>query len=60
MWKKNPTHVNTQSELTNAYLKEQTDYIQDQINKIRDSVEERQSRIASQTVNEVSRRKSTK
>ena len=49
----------TQSELTNAYLKEQTEYIQDLINKIRDSVDDRQSRIASKAVNEVSRRKST-
>ena len=30
-----------------------------QIDKIRDSVEDRQSRIAWQTINEVSRRKST-
>ena len=48
-----------QNELTNTYLKEQTEYIQNQINKIRDSVEDSQSRIAWQTVNEVSRRKST-
>ena len=41
------------------YLKEQTEYIQNQIDKIRDSVEDRQSRIARQTINEVSRRKST-
>ena len=34
-------------------------YIQNQINKIRDSVEDRQSRTARQTVNKVSRRKST-
>ena len=40
------------------YLKEQTEYIQNQIDKIRDSVEDRQSRIAWQTINEVSRRKS--
>ena len=33
--------------------------MQNQIDKIRDSVEERQSRIARQTINEVSRRKST-
>ena len=37
---------------TNTYLKEQTEYIQDQINKIRHSVEDRQFRIAWQTVNE--------
>ena len=42
-----------------AYLKEQTEYIQNQIDKIRDSVEDRQSRIAWQRKNEVSRRKST-
>ena len=48
-----------QSELNNTYLKEQTEYIQDQINKIRDSVDDRQSRIAWQTVKEVSRKKST-
>ena len=38
--------------------KEQTEYIQNQIDKIRDSVEDRQSRIAWQT-NEASRRKNT-
>ena len=48
-----------QNELTSLYLKEQTEYIQNQIDKIRDSVEDRQSRIAWQTINEVSRRKST-
>ena len=41
------------------YLKEQTEYVQNQIDKIRDSVEDRQSRIAWQTINKVSRRKST-
>ena len=41
------------------YLKEQTEYIQNQIDKIRGSVEDRQSRIAWQTINEMSRRKST-
>ena len=40
-------------------LKEQKEYIQSQIDKIRDSVEDRQSRIAWQTVNEMSKRKST-
>ena len=35
-----------QRELTNAYRKEQTKFIQDQINKIRHSVEDRQSQIA--------------
>ena len=48
-----------QNELTNIYLEEQTEYIQNQNNKFRDLVEHRQSRKAWQTVNEVSRRKST-
>ena len=48
-----------QNELTNIYLKEYTEYIQNQIDKIRDSVKDRQSRIAWQTINEVSRRRST-
>ena len=43
----------------NGTIKEQTEYIQNQIDKIRDSVEDRQSRIAWQTINEVSRRKNT-
>ena len=34
-----------QSELTNAYLKEKPEYIQDQVNKIRRSIEDRKSRI---------------
>ena len=61
--RKNPTNTNAlilkkaQNELANIYLKEQTQYIQNQINKIRDSVEDRQSRIAWQTINEVSKRK---
>ena len=63
-YRRNSTNINAQklkkqNELTNVYLKEQTDYIQNQINKIRDLVEDRQSRIAWQTVNKVSRRKST-
>ena len=49
----------TENEWTNIYLKEQTEYIQNQINKIRDSVGDRQSRLAWQTVNKVGRRKST-
>ena len=59
--RKNPTNTNAlklkkaQNELTNIYLKEQTEYIQNQIDKMRDSVEDRQSRIAWQTINEVSR-----
>ena len=50
--RKNPTNTNAlklkkvQNELANIYLKEQTEYIQNQIDKIRDSVEDRQSRIA--------------
>ena len=40
-------------------MKEQTKYIQNQIDNIRDSVEDRQSRIAWQTINEVGRRKNT-
>ena len=63
--RKNPTNTNAlklkkaQNEFANIYLKEQIEYIQNQIDKIRDSVEDRQSRIAWQTTNEVSRRKST-
>ena len=62
--KKNQTNANAQklkkaqSELTTTYLKEETEYIQDKIYKIRNSIEERQSRIAWQTVNEVSKKKS--
>ena len=62
--RKNPTNTNAlklkkeQNELANIYLEEQTEYIQNQIEKIRDSVEDRQSRIACQTINEASRRKS--
>ena len=63
--RKNPTNTNAlklkkaQNRLASIYLKEQTEYIQNQIDKIRDSVEDRQSRIAWQTINEVSRRKNT-
>ena len=63
--RKNPTNTHAlklkkaQNELSNIYLKEQTEYIQNQIDKIRDPDEDRQSRIAWQTVNEVSGRKST-
>ena len=62
---KNPTNTNAlklktaQYQLAGIYIKEQTEYIQNQIDKIRDSVEDRQSRIAWQTINEVSRRKNT-
>ena len=48
-----------QNELANIYLKEQTEYIQNQIDKIRDLVEDRQCRIAWQTINKLSRRKDT-
>ena len=61
-YRKNPTHTNArklkkaQYQLAGIYLKEQTECIQNQIDKIRDSVEDR---IAWQTINEVRRRKST-
>ena len=48
IWKK--------KELGNIYPKEQIEYIKNHINKIRDSVEDKQSRMAWQTVNEVNRR----
>ena len=63
-YRKNSTNTNAlklkkaQYQLAGIYLKEQSEYIQNQIDKIRDSVEDRQSRIAWQTINEVSRRKS--
>ena len=62
---KKPTNTNAlklktaQYQLAGVYIKEQTEYIQNQIDKIRDSVEDRQSRIAWQTINEGSRRKNT-
>ena len=64
-YRKNPTIDNSrilkkaQYQLAGIYLKEQREFIQNKIDKIRDSVEERQSRIAWQTINEVSGRKST-
>ena len=64
-YRKNPTNTNdlklktAQYQLAGIYIKEQTEYITNQIDKIRDSVEDRQSRIAWQTINEVSRRKNT-
>ena len=61
-YRKNQTNKcpkKAQYQFAGIYLKEQTEYIQNQIDKIRDSVEDRQSRIAWQTINEVSRRKST-
>ena len=64
-YRKNPTNTNArklekaQNRLAGMYLKEQAEYIQNQIDKIRDSLEDRQSRIAWQTINEVSKRQST-
>ena len=63
--RKNPTNTNAlklkkvQNVLESIYIKEETEYIQNQIDKIRDSEEDRESRIAWQTINEVNRRKST-
>ena len=63
--RKNPPNTDAQklkkaqNKLDNIYQKEQTECIRNQIDKSRDSVEDKQSRIAWQTVNEVSRRKST-
>ena len=42
-----------QYQLAGTYLKKQTEYEQNQIDKIRDSVEDMQSRIAEQTINGV-------
>ena len=39
--------------LSNKYQKEQSEYIQDQFNKIKNSAEDRQSQIIYQTVDEV-------
>ena len=64
-YRKNPTNTNArklktaQYQFAGIYTKEQTEYIQNQIDKNRDSVEDRQSMIAWQSINEVSRRKST-
>ena len=64
-FRKNSTNTNArklkkgQYQLAGIYIKKQTEYIQNQIDKIRDSVEDKQSKIAWQTINEVSRRKST-
>ena len=54
-----PKTKKAQYQLAGIYIKEQTEYIQNQIDKIRDSVEDMQSRIAWQTINEVSKRKSS-
>ena len=64
-YRKNPTNTNAlklktaQCKLAGIYIKEQTEYIKKQIDKVRDSVEDRQSRIVWRTINEVSRRKNT-
>ena len=64
-YRMNPTIANArilkkaQYQLAGIYLKEQMEFIQNKIDKIRDSVEDRQSRIAWQTINEVGKRKST-
>ena len=64
-YRKKPTNTNSlklktaQYQLAGIYKKDQAEYIQNQIDKIKDSGEDRQSRIAWQTINEVSRRKNT-
>ena len=64
-YRKNPTNTNAiklkkaQYQLAGIYLKEQTEYIQNQIYKIRDSVEDCQAILDCLTINEVNRRKST-
>ena len=63
-YRKNPNNTNALKLKTAQYqlaisIKELTEYIQNQIDKIRDSVEDRQSRLAWQTINEGSRRKNT-
>ena len=60
-YRKKTTNTNALKLKTAQYqlAEEQREYIQNQIDKIRDSVEDRQSRIALQTINEVSRRKNT-
>ena len=63
--RKNPTNTNAlklkkaQNDLASIYLKEQTEYIQNQIDKIRDSVEDCHAILDYLTINEVSRRNST-
>ena len=58
-YRKNPTNTNArklkkaQYQLAGIYLKKQTEYIQNQIDKIRDSEEDRQSWIAWQTINDI-------
>ena len=64
-YRKNPTNTyalklkTAQYQSAGIYIKEQTEYIQNQIDKIRDSEEDRQSWISWQTINEVSSRKNT-
>ena len=61
-YRKNPTITNArklkkaQYQLAGIYLKEQTECIQNQIDKIRDFMEDRQSMIAWKTIDKVSRR----
>ena len=63
--KRNPTNANAQelkkaqNGLMNAYHKEQIEYMQGQINKIKNSVEDKQSRVVWQIVNDVNKTKST-
>ena len=65
IYRNNPTNTNAQKlekaqyQLGGIYRKEQTEHTQNQIDKIRESVEDRQTRIAWQTINKVSRRKIT-
>ena len=65
-YRKNPTNTNAlklktaQYQLAGVYIKEQTEYIQNLIDKVRDSVEDRQSRIAWQTINEMRRKNTAK
>ena len=51
--------MKAQSKLNNTCQKEQIEYIQGQINKIRNSIEDKTILNRVQTVNEVSKRKST-
>ena len=50
----------TMRELNNSYQKEQLEYTEGQINKIRNSVKDRQSRLAWQTVKEMSEKNNTR
>ena len=61
--KRNPNNANVQKlkkaqrEVTQTYQKEKLEYIEGQINKIRNSVEDRQSKLAWQILNEESKKK---